>query len=390
MAKKITVDKGAKIRKLGSKVAGWVVPVSLGAGLIFATVFAPNMAKSCNNNKRPDNSKDSDTNTIDTIHQDFESSFNTEPFYDEETVDFEDDSTMGDNTIEEPTSEIETSREESSEIIRPNPDITGRDTLPDETIADETTEETTEEIVVDLSDILATLTENIRETNNNSTISISSIENMFITKNNGEYNIELVLGGIIGKTPKAGYFTTPIKSTSEDAKKLYDALSKDVSIQEYLRLLNGTLNSNETVYGKSKGTSKMDVADPKTLVKRLVEIRRAEIANGTANPNELANLNKIALNTENVSVQAYDALCTNPDTFEYSSNVVLNFENYSYQFKITVKFDMQPTSVDVKNAFSEILNGTSTRAYTISTNYTNNATFAKLLDELENNNELTR
>lgn len=381
MAKKITVKTGAKIRKLGSKVAGWAVPLSLGAGLIFATIFSSKMAHSCNN-KKPE--FDNTSSTLDTIPSDLETSFNTEPFYSEETVDFEDNGTM-----EEPTGEVEIpTEEETTSRINPNPDIIGRETIrEDETILPD---EPIQDVTVDLAEILATLTENIRETNKNSTITIGSIENMFITKSNNTYNIELILGGVIGNQPKAGYFTTPITSTSEEAKQLYDSLSKDVSVQKYLNLLNDTLNSPETTYGKSKGTGKIEISNAKDVVRRLLEVRKAEIVNGSANASELANLNKIALNIDNVSLQVYDAICTNPTTFEYTSTAVLNFENYSYQFKITTNFQMQPTSSDVKQTINSILNGKATRSYSITTHYTNNATYAKLLDELRNNNELSR
>lgn len=381
MAKKITVKTGSKIRKLGSKIAGWAVPLSLGAGLIFATIFSSKTAQSCNN-KKPE--IDNTSNTLDTIPSDLETSFNTEPFYTEETVDFEDDVTMGESSgdIEIPTEEETTSR------INQNPDIIGRETIKE----DETTipDEPIEDVTVDLAEILASLTKNIRATNKNSTITIGSIENMFITKTNNTYNIELILGGVIGNEPKAGYFTTPISSTSDEAKQLYNSLSKDVSVQEYLKLLNNTLNSNETTYGKSKGTGKIEISNTKDVIRRLLEVRKAEIVNGTASASELANLNKIALNIDNVNLQVYDAICTNPTTFEYTATAVLNFEKYSYQFKITTNFQMQPTSNDVKQTINSILNGKATRSYSITTHYTNNAIYAKLLDELRNNNELTR
>lgn len=392
MAKKVkSKPVNLKIRKGWAKVAGITVPVILSLGLAYSFVFGPEMAQSCNSDavKPP-----KDNSYIDTIPEDLISS-STEPSYTEETVDFEDDNI---STIEPETNY--TNKPDtlpSTPDVIPTPDINGGASNPDtETSTEISTEPNTdadipiEEVGLTLAEILQTLTDNIRETNSNPTIVVDSIHNMTITPdttNEDKYKLSLLLEGTLGKTTtKKSYFIMPVESSAESADELYSRLTDSaMTTAEYIKLLGEVVTSNETSFGVSTARDKIEITDESTVAKKLLLIRKNELLK---NPNaeELALLNKIILYPDKANVQVFDARWdkTTPG-FEYTSNVILNFGNYSYEFQIRTSFANQPTADELKNAIRSILYGDATSDYVVETTFVDNTIYAELLGKLNEN-----
>lgn len=391
-------------RKKGARVASIVVPAALSLGLAFSLVFGPKYAKSCNSEavKPPKGTDNIDTVPDEIIDTYFEEPAHSEPFYTEETVDFDEDSSNLDYPTDAPATRP--SVEPDTVLPRPLPDIMGgvstdveeptididtpsaSEPIVDEPIIDEPVEE----IGAKLAEILQTLTDNIRLTNHNSTIVISSIENFKITKAEEGYNIDLILGGTMGKTQtRYTYFMTPASTTSQSAAQLFErSADQTITIGEYISLLHQTLTDSDTKYSLSKGRDKIAVNDAK-VVEHLLNVRRAEIEAGSGNIKELATLNKLILHPEKAEVQVYSAICDDPLALEYHNNAILNYGDYSYQFNIEFSgFEFQPTREDLDAITGQLAEGSSNLEYSVSTALVNNSIYDQLLKQLQKNNEL--
>lgn len=390
------------IRKTGARVASVVIPATLTLGLAFSFVFGPKIAKSCNSEavKPPKGSENIETVPEQIVTTYYEETVSPEPSYTEETVetiDFGDEPSTtpsipnpipdiigGISTDVEETIQTEPTLDpiESTPYYEPETDTTYKPEI--DTVYEPETEPI-QDVGANLADIFNILTENIRETNSNQTILISAIQNFQISQANNEYNIDLTLGGTLGaKYTKYVYFNTPITTDSKYAEVLFNrSTDQNMTTGEYINLLYNTLNDNHatTTYEVSKLRDKIEVDDETQVIKYLLGIRSEQVTD----PRELATLNKLTIHPEKASLHVFNAIRAS-NGLDYTSDVVINFGGFSYQFKISTSFTTNATADEVKEVIRAIISGEQTTNCSIDTYYVDNSIYSQMLSKLNQEN----